>query len=405
MAEWREANGLWLAIALGLHGALASAELPRYEPQVLPATLEIGYAVQTVDLDGDGSKAVVVVDSKRLWCFRGPDWQPQAFFSTPEAAYDNVCLAAQDIDGDGRLDFALGADWQFGNTRDGGTYGWLTRQENNTWTYYPLGTLPTLHRMRWADLRGDRRPALVLAPLKGRNSEPPDFAQAGVELTGLWPPESRQAATDPAAWQRELLTDQLHVMHNLDVVDFDADGRDELLCASFEGVSHVMWETPHRWRVTRLGAGEQSRPAPQRGAGEVAFGRPGFDCIATIEPWHGDQVVVYTRPTAGSDAGALWTRQVIDGDLAWGHAVVWADLDGDGRDELVVGVRDQRPDGGSPGIRIYEYVRDQWQRTLLEPGQVAVESLAVDDLNRDGLPEIIAAGRATHNVVIYWARR
>ena len=33
-------------------------------------------------------------------------------------------------------------------------------------------------------------------------------------------------------------------------------------------------------------------------------------------------------------------QQVIDDKLKWGHAVWWADLDGDGGDELVIGVRD-----------------------------------------------------------------
>ena len=33
---------------------------------------------------------------------------------------------------------------------------------------------------------------------------------------------------------------------------------------------------------------------------------------------------------------------------------------------------------------------------------MAAEDLTLEDLNGDGRPEIIAAGRATHNVKIYW---
>ena len=43
----------------------------------------------------------------------------------------------------------------------------------------------------------------------------------------------------------------------------------------------------------------------------------GTDYLATIEPWHGFQVVVYTRP-ASTGAGAqpsLWQRTVIDEQL------------------------------------------------------------------------------------------
>ena len=33
---------------------------------------------------------------------------------------------------------------------------------------------------------------------------------------------------------------------------------------------------------------------------------------------------------------------------------------------------------------------------------MATEDLTVADLNEDGKPDIIAVGRATHNVKIYW---
>ena len=63
--------------------------------------------------------------------------------------------------------------------------------------------------------------------------------------------------------------------------------------------------------------------------GEVEVGRLGErDFVATIEPWHGPQVVVY-REEAGS-----WERQVVD-EIGSGHTIVTADFDGDGRDEIV----------------------------------------------------------------------
>jgi hypothetical protein len=33
---------------------------------------------------------------------------------------------------------------------------------------------------------------------------------------------------------------------------------------------------------------------------------------------------------------------------------------------------------------------------------MACEDLRIADLNKDGLPDLIASGRATKNVVIYW---
>ena len=39
---------------------------------------------------------------------------------------------------------------------------------------------------------------------------------------------------------------------------------------------------------------------------------------------------------------------------------------------------------------------------IVDDGGIAVEDLTVADLNGDGKPDIIAVGRATHNVRIYW---
>lgn len=99
--------------------------------------------------------------------------------------------------------------------------------------------------------------------------------------------------------------------------------------------------------------------------------------------------------------GPLWTRRVLDRELQWGHAVACVNLDSDTEDELVIGVRD---DAGSSrcGVRIYDcQPSGEWTRTLLNPGEVAVEDLAAADLDADGQAEIIAVGRATGNVVIY----
>jgi len=84
---------------------------------------------------------------------------------------------------------------------------------------------------------------------------------------------------------------------------------------------------------------------------------------------------------------------------------VWcADLDGDGNDEIIVGVRDPLPGKAQSGVRVYRASDDgtKWSKTELDPGGVAVEDLAVADLNADGKPDIVAVGRQTKNVKVYW---
>ena len=64
-------------------------------------------------------------------------------------------------------------------------------------------------------------------------------------------------------------------------------------------------------RKPALGEGNQANPKGSRGSSEIKQGKlkNGRKFIATIEPWHGNQVVVYTE---SPDGGKLWDRHVID---------------------------------------------------------------------------------------------
>jgi hypothetical protein len=56
-------------------------------------------------------------------------------------------------------------------------------------------------------------------------------------------------------------------------------------------------------------------------------------------------------------------------------------------------------------VRVYK-CRDAagrvWERQVVDPGGVAVEDLAAADLNGDGRIDLIAVGRKTKNVRVYW---
>ena len=383
---------------------LVPGDVP-FETTEIEAGLGVGYAVLLVDLNGDGKKDIVVVDQTRVVWYENPTWKRRVILQG-QTKPDNVCMAAYDIDGDGQLDLALGADWKPFNTKEGGTLQWLKRGKtlDDPWTLYAIAEEPTVHRIRFVDLDGDGKPALVVAPIMGRDSTKDKNWMDGAPVRLL----AFRIPKDPTRdrWTPEVLDESLHVVHNFYPVPAgDGKGKGmDLLTASYEGVN-LFSRDGDKWVKHLIGAGNQDNPAGSRGSSEVKRGKfkSGMPYIATIEPWHGNQVVVYTPP---ADPKAPWERHVLDDKLKWGHAVWCTDLDGDGDDELIVGVRDNLSDkpGEKCGVRIYKAMDERWQkwdRRLIDEGGVAVEDLAAADLFGDGRIDIVAVGRASHNIRIY----
>jgi len=83
--------------------------------QELEEKVRIGYAVLLADVNGDGKKDIVVVDTIGA-LVREPDLEEARHYRGGTKT-DNVCTTLYDIDGDGRIDFALGADWNPANTK------------------------------------------------------------------------------------------------------------------------------------------------------------------------------------------------------------------------------------------------------------------------------------------------
>jgi hypothetical protein len=383
----------------------APASLLHFRVQEIETGLKVGYAVLLVDVNGDGQKDIVVVDTTRVVWYENPTWKRRVIIEG-QTRPDNVCLAAHDIDGDGQIDFALGADWKGTNTHTEGNIYWLQRGRTleEPWLLHPIGAEPTVHRMRFVDLDGSGKPRLVVAPLLGkRSTKENNWMDGPVRVLAY------QIPKDPVheRWVPEVLDDSLHVLHNFWPVEAPGRRGMDLLCASYEGVSLLSPSASGKWQRRQLGEGNQANPRSNRGSSEIKEGKlkNGLRYLATIEPWHGHQVVVYTPP---ADPGkGLWTRHVLDEQLRWGHAVWCADLDGDGDEELIIGVRDNlsKKPGERSGVRIYKALDStgsQWSRQIIEDGGVAVEDLAAADLSGAGRIDLVAVGRQTHNIRIYW---
>ena len=395
---------LWFSLLLVVPAVCEEPAFSRFKVQEIATDLTVGYAVIVVDVNGDKKPDIVVVDSKRIIWYENPTWKVHTIIAG-KTKPDNVCITAHDIDGDGQIDLVVGADWKPFNTKEGGTLQWLKRGKSldEEWSVHPIGEEPTVHRVRMADIDG--KPAIVLAPLMGRESTAKANWMDGRPVRLLAYPIPKDPVAGP--WTPKVLCDNLHVMHNFWPIP-NQSGPQQILAATYEGVSMISPGQRGTWKTTHIGAGNQEKPMSNRGASEIKQGilRGKRPYIATIEPWHGNQVVVYTPP---DKPGELWHREVIDDHLRWGHGVWCADLDGDGDEALIIGVRDNPGKGDSfaekCGVRIYKAtdgVGRKWARQIVDDGGVAVEDLTAADLNGDGKIDLIAVGRATKNARIYW---
>lgn len=180
-------------------------------------------------------------------------------------------------------------------------------------------------------------------------------------------------------------------MHGIEPMPWDDGKGDVLVSASFMGLHRHRFANG-KWTQTEITKGDP-QPWPKSGASDVKLGKLGPQkFLATIEPWHGNEVVIYRQ------SGTVWVRQQIDDQLVNAHTIVTVDIDNDGRDEVVAGQR-----GGARSLMLYTASADgaSWSKRVLDEGGMAGAGCAPADLNVDKRPDIVCIGSATANLKWY----
>jgi len=363
---------------------------PKFDAQVIDSAISIGYGLALGDVDGDSKPDILLADKKQFVWYRNGDWKRFVMIENL-TENDNVCIAARDLDGDGKVEVAVGAQWNPGETTDtskSGSVHYLIRPQDpmRRWEAVELHHEPTVHRMRWVK-SADRFFYLLVLPLHGRGNKNGE-GEAVKFIAYQFPKNPKDK------WNMIVVDQSMHLTHNFDLLEERSFKKTDVVIAGKEGIRKIPAFSNKSGKLQA-----QKIEGLENSAGEVRIGNPGTkqSFIATIEPMHGVSVVVYTGNK---------TRIALDDQLKEGHALATADLLGLGHDQVIAGWRIPNA-ANKTGIKLYvpkDRSGTKWDPYWIDENGIAAEDLQVLDMNGDGKPDIVAAGRATKNLKIYWNR-
>lgn len=337
-----------------------------FREHVIATDLKGGYQVVAADLNHDGKPDLIALASgmSDLVWYENPNWERHVIASGLTGMI-NLAVANDQIV------LAYGFSNVFANSKGIVAVLKPNGDPRQPWTLTEIDRLPTSHRIRTAIFDGST--VFLNAPLIGEKAVAPDYRDH-VPLVYYRPGE----------WKRTVIAaDNEGVQHGVTVVNWDGRSRDSILTCSFSGIDLYRY-IKDKWTRTEISKGNP-------GSSDVAVGHLGKQrFLAAIEPWHGNKVAVYTEHSPE------WRREEIDDTLLDGHTIVTADFDGNGRDQIVAGMR------GKPyRVLIYTNVKGHWKREILDTGKMAAAACTAVDLNGDHKVDLACIGSATTNLKWY----
>lgn len=389
------ALGIASMVVVTLAGAPASGPV-KFEAHDIDPKLPGAYAVNIADFNNDGKPDVIAnsLAVRELAWYENPTWERHVIVSD---TMQIVNQAPADINGDGIPEIAFQSSFAMQAAKSEGL-NWIARSQGpgQPWKAEKIDSFPTSHHIVWADLDGDGKKELINAPLIGAGSLAPTFDQDKASV--FW--------YDQAGFKRHIITDSIPgIIHRVRPFKWDTGTREQLLVASFEGI--VLYRATGsgdamKFEKVVLSKGHEEI-APRLGASDVGVGtQDGKRFFASIEPWHGNEVVVYTAATAASGAEPRhqWTRRVIYDKVASGHEIAVIDLNGDGRDDIVAndnarGATTQNPNAPTGGVHIFfapdDAAKGEWTYLRLED-KLGMNSCVGVDINKDKRNDLVCGG-------------
>jgi hypothetical protein len=315
------------------------------------------------DLNVDGKIDVIIGGSKGplVW-YRNPDWKK---FIIADGGYNTVAAAAVDIDCDGDLDLALGGVVWFENPGPNGD------PSKGPWSAHEVEKRRG-HDLLGADLDGDGKVDLVMRDQSSFGSK-----------TGHSVFLYKQVSPDKWA-VREL---RCAAGEGIQVADLNGDRRPDIVIGGswFENsgdLLHGPW-TEHVFST------EWNYPHTKVAVGDLnGDGRPDI-VLAPAELQGGRHRIAWYEAPAAATAGA-WKQHVVEEPVETVvHALAAADFNGDGKLDLAAARMHQ---GTSPqDVVVYLNAGGglNWRRQRI--ATTGSHDIVAADLDGDGRPDLLGA--------------
>ena len=353
-----------------------SASTEGKAPKFKKTTIDPRFRSEGVAMGDFNNDGKLDIAAGSVW-YEAPDWKPHAILPqanefSPKTYSDTFCNWGEDLNHDGKLDLIV-VDFP-------GKQTW--------WFENPGASESAWIRHEGVDVTNDESPMFTDVDGDGQRELVYGHANGQVSL-------ARPTANPLTAWKQSKLSDGSspaieRFTHGIGVGDLNGDGRNDLF------YSQGWWESPENgdpleWKFHPVNFGEAC-------AQMYAFDFDG----------DGDKDVV----TSSAHRRGIWWHEAtdkgfvsheIDNSIAQTHALILADMNGDGLPDLVTGKRYYAHNGNDPGedeppvLAWFELKRANgkptWTKHEIDSNSGVGTQFEVVDMNRDGKLDIVIANK------------
>jgi hypothetical protein len=366
----------------------------KFKPKLL--AIDANEGIDVADIDGDGKLDVV---EGRNW-YQAPDFAPRPLRLVEDwngyvQSNGDFC---HDVDGDGLIDVIAGSflptevHWYKNPGGDGLKLGQVWKKAVLVDTKLSQNESSFLH-----DFDGDGQPEWITNSWKNENPVVVwKFTTRGKSSTNKNAKSKAETASHPSLTK--------HVVgkngngHGMGFGDINNDGREDILFANgwyerpeSDALSKA-WKFHADWNGLHASCPMLIKDLNGDGLNDLVWGK-GHDY--GLYWWE-------AIPNDDTAAKLEFKQHVIDDRFSQPHTIHFADLDGDGNEELISGKRVRGHNGKDPGgtevpcMYYYKWNREtnSFKRFVIDEGHIGTGlQIRTADLNSDGKLDIAVAGK------------